>query len=145
MFIISLVPMNKVKLLVHGREVSIEQQQVVQARVIWYVPCIPSTDLIYVYVIYALVKLLGSLLLKNRCYVYIYCIIVGSILARVCQVRWLVFNQVTTILWFYIEVCPADSQLLHSVWCCFSAYVFTIYSNVYCMPSQIMSFMFRDL
>ena len=42
MFIIIFVPMNKVKLLVHGREVSIEQQQVVQARVIWYVPCIAS-------------------------------------------------------------------------------------------------------
>ena len=39
MFIIIFVPMNKVKLLVHRREVSIEQQQVVQARVIWYVPC----------------------------------------------------------------------------------------------------------
>ena len=39
MFIIIFVPMNEVKLLVHGREVSIEQQQVVQARVIWYVPC----------------------------------------------------------------------------------------------------------
>ena len=31
--------MNKVELLVHGREVSIEQQKPVQARVIWYVPC----------------------------------------------------------------------------------------------------------
>ena len=40
MFIIIFVPMNKVKLLVQRREVSIEQQQVVQARVIWYVPCI---------------------------------------------------------------------------------------------------------
>ena len=39
MFIIIFVPMNKVKLLVHGRGVFIEQQQVVQARVIWYVPC----------------------------------------------------------------------------------------------------------
>ena len=39
MFIIIFVPMNKVKLLVQHREVSIEQQQVVQARVISYVPC----------------------------------------------------------------------------------------------------------
>ena len=39
MFIIIFVPINKIKLLAHGREVSIEQQQVVQARVIWYVPC----------------------------------------------------------------------------------------------------------
>ena len=40
MFINIFVPMNKVKLLVQGREVPMEQQQVVQARVIWYVPCI---------------------------------------------------------------------------------------------------------
>ena len=47
MFIIIFVPMNKVKLLVHRREVSIEQQQVVQARVIWYVPCTCTWEQIF--------------------------------------------------------------------------------------------------
>ena len=31
--------MNEVELLVHGREVTLEQQKAVHARVIWYVPC----------------------------------------------------------------------------------------------------------
>ena len=56
MFIIIFVPINKVKLLVHRREVSIEQQQVVQARVIWYVPCTLvctcTSIIIYVYTRY---------------------------------------------------------------------------------------------
>ena len=33
------VLMNEVELLVHGREVTLEQQKAVHARVIWYVPC----------------------------------------------------------------------------------------------------------
>ena len=39
MVFINFVLMNKVELLVHGREVTIEQQKPVQASVIWYVPC----------------------------------------------------------------------------------------------------------
>ena len=31
--------MNEVELLVHGREVTLEQHKAVHARVIWYVPC----------------------------------------------------------------------------------------------------------
>ena len=36
------VLMNEVELLVHGREVTLEQQKAVHARVIWYVPCITT-------------------------------------------------------------------------------------------------------
>ena len=32
--------MDEVELLVHDREVTLEQQKAVHARVIWYVPCI---------------------------------------------------------------------------------------------------------
>ena len=34
--------MNEVELLVHGREVTLEQQKAAHARVIWYVPCISN-------------------------------------------------------------------------------------------------------
>ena len=39
MLFIIFVLMNEVELLVHGREVTLEQQKAVHARVIWYVPC----------------------------------------------------------------------------------------------------------
>ena len=39
MLFIVFVLMNEVELLVHGREVTLEQQKAVHARVIWYVPC----------------------------------------------------------------------------------------------------------
>ena len=43
MLFIIFVLMNEVELLVHGREVTLEQQKAVHARVIWYVPCITVT------------------------------------------------------------------------------------------------------
>ena len=36
--------MNEVELLVHGREVTLELQKAVHARVIWYVPCIDTAS-----------------------------------------------------------------------------------------------------
>ena len=41
MLFIIFVLMNEIELLVHGREVTLEQQKAVHARVIWYVPCRP--------------------------------------------------------------------------------------------------------
>ena len=40
--------MNEVELLVHGREVTVEQHKAVQSRVIWYVPC-TCTYMYYMY------------------------------------------------------------------------------------------------
>ena len=42
MLFIIFVLMNEVELLVHGREVTLEQQKAIHARVIWCVPCMLS-------------------------------------------------------------------------------------------------------